>query len=216
MLASQAGNANRIAKRGSLVRLKQNRNIDIMSIIHTNRHGKRYFLHTGPKKGGTQYFFSANPDAPLAGEIPDGFEVYETVGGQVYLRRKRPRLVLEEEEAHVKQALAGRRGPPHYEVEVRGDVLTVHESTTDLSGIAAFDPRLTSGRLEELSRQFATFMPVMRFVLVDKARRHFAPERYCFRDSVDDWIPIGPQGTIPSLAHKYLKHLGKDSLYELY
>jgi hypothetical protein len=112
--------------------------------------------------------------------------------------------------------LAGRRGPPFYEVEVRGDTLTIHESTTGLSGLGAFDPRLTSGALAELSRQFATFMPVMRFVLVAGAQRHFAPERYCFRGSVEDWIPIGPPDTIAALARKYLKHLGKDSFYELF
>ena len=60
-----------------------------MPIIHTTRRGKRYFLHTGPKKGGgTQFFFSTDPDGPLAEEIPAGFEVYETVNGQAYLRRK--------------------------------------------------------------------------------------------------------------------------------
>ena len=101
-------------------------------------------------------------------------------------------------------------------MEVRGDVLTIHESTTNLADMAALGPRLKPGRLEELSRQFATFMPVMRFVLVDRERRHFAPERYCFRGSVEDWIPIGPPGTIASLAREYLKHLGKDSLYELF
>ena len=188
-----------------------------MPIIHTTRRGKRYFLHTGPKKGGgTQFFFSTDPDGPLADEIPAGFEVYETVNGQAYLRREKPRLVLEEEEAHIRNALAKRGGPPHYAVEVRGAVLTIHESTTNLADMAALGPRLKPGRLEELSRQFATFMPVMRFVLVDRERRHFAPERYCFRGSVEDWIPIGPPGTIASLAREYLKHLGKDSLYELF
>ena len=56
----------------------------------------------------------------------------------------------------------------------------------------------------------------MRFILVDVEKRPFAPERYCFRGSVDDWITIGPPEPIQRLADKYLKHLGRESLFELY
>ena len=56
----------------------------------------------------------------------------------------------------------------------------------------------------------------MRFVLVDKAERLFAPERYCFRGSVDDWISIGPPAPLEKLAAKYLKHLGRESFFELF
>jgi hypothetical protein len=60
------------------------------------------------------------------------------------------------------------------------------------------------------------FQAVVRFILVDPDSCLFAPERYCFRGSVDDWISIGPLDTIGNLASNYLKHLGQDSLYELY
>ena len=63
----------------------------------------------------------------------------------------------------------------------------------------------------ELQRQ-----PVLRFILVDAERRLFTPERYCFRGSVDDWISIGPPESIEKLAAKYVKHLGQESMYELF
>jgi hypothetical protein len=47
-------------------------------------------------------------------------------------------------------------------------------------------------------------------------RRLFAPERYCFRGSVEDWISIGPPDSVAKLAAKHLKHLGQDSFYELF
>ena len=62
----------------------------------------------------------------------------------------------------------------------------------------------------------ASATPVMRFVLQDEARRLFAPERYCFRGSVEDWISIGEPDQLGKLASRFLKHLGKDSIYDLY
>ncbi len=59
-------------------------------------------------------------------------------------------------------------------------------------------------------------MPVMRFVLQDEVRRVFSPERYCFRGSVDDWICIGEPDQLGRLTSRFLKHLGIDSLYDLY
>jgi hypothetical protein len=59
-------------------------------------------------------------------------------------------------------------------------------------------------------------MAVMRFVLKDKAARKFAPERFCFRGSVEDWISIGEPDQLGKLVSKFLKHLGRDSIYDLY
>ena len=42
-------------------------------------------------------------------------------------------------------------------------------------------------------------------------------ERFCFRGSVDDWIDIGgPAQKLPVLLKKFVKHLGKESLFEIY
>jgi hypothetical protein len=59
-------------------------------------------------------------------------------------------------------------------------------------------------------------VPVIRFVLKDEVQRVFAPERYCFRGSVEDWISIGEPDQLQRLTSRFLKHLGKDSMYELY
>ena len=80
----------------------------------------------------------------------------------------------------------------------------------------AFAPHLSAAEHESFEARFAHYQPVMRFTLVDEERRRFGPERFCFRGSVDNWIPIGPPGSLEQLAAKYLKHLGQDSLYELY
>jgi hypothetical protein len=191
-----------------------------MAIHHTSRTGKTYYLHTGPKRGGgVQYFFSTQPTGALAAQLPDGFEIHESVHGQVFLRRTQPRLLRDEETACIERGIATRRGNNLYKVEVRGDTLTVFESTDNfgaLSGLFGSFPPRDRSKQEELREQFASYQPVLRFILVDRERRLFAPERYCFRGSVDDWISIGPPEPIERLAAKYLKHLGQDSMFELF
>ncbi len=50
----------------------------------------------------------------------------------------------------------------------------------------------------------------------DRETRAFATERFCFRGSVDDWIHIGGPGPLAEQVEKYVKHLGRESMYELF
>jgi len=64
-----------------------------MAVTQMSRQGKNYYLHTGPKRGGgVQYFFSTKSKGSLAERVPDGFEVYESIRGQVFLRRIQVKL----------------------------------------------------------------------------------------------------------------------------
>lgn len=76
--------------------------------------------------------------------------------------------------------------------------------------------RFSARELEDYAAREAHYMPVMRFVLRDEASRVFEPERFCFRGSVEDWISIGGPDQLQKLTSKFLKHLGTDSMYELY
>ena len=55
----------------------------------------------------------------------------------------------------------------------------------------------------------------MHFILSDNAHRRFRVERYSFLGSIDDWMDLGDSGRLEILVKKYVKHLGKDSLFEL-
>ncbi|MSU51235.1 MAG: hypothetical protein EXS37_19465 [Opitutus sp.] len=188
-----------------------------MAFTYTTRRGAKYYLHTGPKRGGgIQHYISTKPKGPVAEALPDGFEIYETVNGLAFLRRKKPSLIRDDELACLRRELGEKRGQKLYELEVTGDVIIVHEAEnmhSDLAGYLSLRPGVD---LMAVARQFAQYMPVMRFVLQDKTARMFEPERYCFRGSVDDWISIGAPDTIEPLAAKFLPHLGRDSFYELY
>ena len=57
---------------------------------------------------------------------------------------------------------------------------------------------------------------MLRFVLDDELLRIFMTERFCFLGSVDDWIEIGEPDILKKLVEKYVKHLEKESFYELH
>jgi hypothetical protein len=188
-----------------------------MPVTHTSRNGKTYYLHTGPKRGGgAQHFFSTKSAGAFAESVPAGFEIYEAVNGQVYLRRQQAKLISDDERDCIARKLERPRAGHRYKVEVRGKILTVHESIGDFGWLARLAPHLSQQALNADAERFAHYQPVLRFILADTEQRLFAPERFCFRGSVDDWIPIGPPEQIEKLAARYLKHLGQDSMYELY
>jgi len=187
-----------------------------MSVIHRSRVGKNYYLHTGPKRGGgLQHFFSTKPSGSLAEQVPDGFEIYETANGQVYLRRAQPKLIHDAEVDLLRRGLAKSRGGRRYKVEARGATIMVHESGSDLGLLCEVASHLSLAEQERISERFAHYQPILRFILTEAESRRFAPERYCFLGGVDDWISIGSPDTLAKLAARYLKHLGQESFYEL-
>ncbi len=188
-----------------------------MAITYTSRTGKTWHLHTGPKRGGgVQYFFATKLGDSIARSLPDGFEIYESVNGQVFLRRIEPRLIRVEETTCIDRQLERRRGGKLYKTETRGRTLTIFESQDNLAGLGKIFPQVGPQKKAVLRERFASYQPVMRLILADEEQRLFAPERYCFRGSVDDWISVGAPEPIKKLAVKYLKHLGQDSFFELF
>jgi hypothetical protein len=182
------------------------------------RRGKTYYLHTGPKRGGgIQHYISTDPKGPLADAIPDGFEIYETPNGQVYLRKKKPALIQPAELALVEKELQKCQTSKHcYLAEVSGGKIIIHQGETRIDALREINMRFSARGLEDWAVRNVDYMPMMRFVLYDKAQRVFLPERYCFRGSVEGWISIGEPDQLKKLLAKFLKHLAEESLFELY
>jgi hypothetical protein len=119
--------------------------------------------------------------------------------------------------ALVEEKLQKRQTAAHcYRAEISGNMIVVHEGDTHIDLLREINIRFSTRGLEEYAVQNADYVPVMRFVLLDKERRVFRPERYCFRGSVEDWISIGEPDRLEQLTSKFLKHLGNDSMYELF
>jgi hypothetical protein len=58
-------------------------------------------------------------------------------------------------------------------------------------------------------------MKMLRFELVNPNTREFSAERWCFRGSIDNWIPLAGYGPLAKLVEKYAKYLGQESFFEL-
>lgn len=188
-----------------------------MAFTYLNRRGQTYYLCcTARKGGGTGYTFSRKPGAAPAEAVPEGFEIHENPNGQVFLRRKTPALIEDTERELVQKRLDGLGKDRFYEIEIKGPLLIVHEAEPSFALYRELAPMMSAERMREAERKRATFRPVLRFELVDRERRLFRPERYCFRGSVDDWIPIGPPAPLKDLAAQYLKHLGRDTFFDLF
>lgn len=189
-----------------------------MTIEHTSRIDKTYYLNAGvTKTGKTTYFFSQKQSGAPVDTIPDGFEIYENVRGQVFLRKIPKQIISPQELSLVKTALRVHGEAWEYWLEVKKNMIVVYDCGTDIDGLSdmlasyAVRPFTDAEKL-----QHANYMAVLRFVLLDEKTRLFKTERFCFRGSVDDWIYIDGPAKLPNQIKKYIKHLGRESFFELF
>lgn len=191
-----------------------------MAIEYTNRRRKTYYLHQGTTKTGKpKYFFSLKAEGQLVDSMPDGYEIYENPNGQVFLQKIQPQIISKEELEIVKKGIKNLSAVDYYQVESKKDIIIVHIADQDtkhfqqMADMGSIIRKLTS---DEVARFSASYTPMMRFILVDRAERKFQPQRYCFRGSIDDWIDIGGQDSLENLVQKFVPHLGRESYYELF
>jgi len=188
-----------------------------MSIEHVSRSGKIYYLQGKAGKGGRPiFYFSTDAKGPLIDVMPNGYEIYENIGGQVFLRRIPKKLITDQELNLMRAALNAHGEEWRYKTEVKKKTITVYETDNRADSYRELAPWIDPAKEKQFRIQHAYYMAVLRFMLIDPAKRLFTAERYCFRGSVDDWISLGPPATLPALIKNYVKHLGKESFYELF
>lgn len=188
------------------------------TVTHTNRKGQTYHLHVGmTKKGNPRYHFSTKHEGELATEIPEGYEIYENPNAQVFLRKIQPKLIRDDEVQVIDVALKNHSRPNDYRLDVRGEVVTVFESSQRRSTHDRFPPFFSIAGMQKWGDRHAYFTPVFKFILSDEEKRLFRAERFCFLGSIDDWMPLLGGGPAPleDLVRKYVPHLGEESFFEL-
>ena len=200
-----------------------------MAMQYTNRIGKTYYLREGKTKTGKpRYFFSAqkNGKGETLDHIPDGYEVYEhPENAQVFLRKKRPKLITDIEKQFVKKHADALKRSKRYRVDCKDEHITIYESNTDigdLKNIFGIFFKHTSARsgvdlddtlttLANVTDQHYTAM--LRFRLIDKEQRMFTAERFCFRGAIDDWIYLDGPDDLENLV-KSINLLGTDKFFD--
>jgi hypothetical protein len=188
-----------------------------MLVQYIIRRGQSLYLHkASTKTGRKKYFFSMKREGDQADSIPDGFEIYENPNSQVFLRKKQPRLITDEEAALVDEGMKKFSDVECYIIDIKKHIITVYTSDQGVDRWSDIFGALSQSRAKEMFSRFASYSPMLQFVLEDKERRLFITRRYCFLGSVDDWIEISQADTIGNLVREYLKHLGQDSFFELF
>lgn len=187
-------------------------------LCHTNRKGKKYYLHVGKtKKGNQRYYFSTKDTGELAAKIPEGYEIYEDPNARVFLLRVQPKMILDEETDIIKKELGKRGRVNDYKLDVRAEVVTIFESNQRSESSDNFIPLFSANFMQDIYDRYAAYLRIFRFILVDQDQRFFMAERFCFRGGVDDWMPLisGGPNSLQTLVKRYVKHLGEESFYEL-
>jgi hypothetical protein len=157
-------------------------------------------------------------------EIPEGFEIRESVNGIVSLAKSRPMELLDSEIAAVQQALDAHPKARKYRKDVKPRQITIYESIgPDLGPMLSSIKKLMSDEdaqqlvqhLEEEQSDTGQFTPVMRFTLLDRENRLFEAERMCYRGAVEDWIEIAFGKPIDELCSQLIPKLGTEEFFEL-
>ena len=189
-----------------------------------------YYLREGKTKTGKpRYFFSAQQHGKgeVVDRIPDGYEIYEhPENAQVFLRKIRPQLITDLEKLLVNKAVKALQRSKRYLIDCKDENITIYESSSDVGELKTFfsdflkhtplRPGMTADDavnvLVNTTNQH--YMAMLRFRLVDKERRTFTAERFCFRGAIDDWINICGPKNLKTLVEMYIELLGTDSFFD--
>ena len=154
----------------------------------------------------------------LASAIPDGYEIYENLNAQVFLRKIPPQIFTPQELTIVREGVKQYAKLDNFMVDVKDKQIIVYLPDQNVDGLMEFGSLgvgKDAAKLREFFAQSLTYSPMMQFVLDDEQTREFRVERWCFRGSVDDWIFLDGSTELKALVKKYARHLGKESFYDL-
>lgn len=157
---------------------------------HQNRKRTIYYLHEGKtKKGKPRYFFAKSVREGALAEVPEGYEVSESINAVVSVRRKKSggesisadlQLVQDELERH--------RHLRAHKARVEKKEIVIHEPT------------------------HARYQPVMKF---KKTSDGYAVYRMTYRGEGGWSYPLDG-GELGTLVRKYVPPIGTDAFFELF
>ena len=197
-----------------------------MPVSYTNRKGVTYSLYRGQTKTGKpRYYFGRleqGQSEPVT-ELPPGYTISESVNGVISLTKDRPALIRPEEVAAVESTVQQHPEAHRYRVAIKGNRIEVYEQVGPDYNELASDLHIPSlsrpGFAEELralEERYARFTPVLRFTLLDQARRLFGVQRMSSLGGIDGWWELGQTGPVAKLARAIIPTLGTEEFYELW
>lgn len=106
-----------------------------------------------------------------------------------------------------------------YQVRIKDDTIVIFERQgPDIAALQSVFghlgplPRSVVEHLEQAGQ----YIPIMRFILIEREQRVFAAQRWYISGSIDNWVDINGTGQIADLARTLVPRLGTDAYVELY
>jgi hypothetical protein len=179
--------------------------------------GDTYYLHQGKTKTGKpRYFFAKTICEGAITEMPEGFEVSESVNAVVSVRRKRkdgaqvPAADLEV----VRETMQRLGHLRDCVVRADGKAIVIYQPYPRREQLEGrdfgFGRRLPASYIEDRMKK-AQLSPVMKF---EREGDEYAVYRMTYRGEGGWSYPLGA-GTLGALVKKYVRHIGTDEFFEL-
>ena len=190
-----------------------------MAVKYTNSKKLTYYLQKSITKSGfSKYYFSSKKNGELVNQIPQGYEIFENPNGRVYLRKAQPTQITKHEEHIVNDGMNKFSILNYSKLVIKKDTIIIYTSDQNIDEaiiVLKSFRKFKKGELENYIEKIIHYSPTLKFVLVDSGNRIFQTKRYCYLGSNNDWIDIGASGKLDKLVKKYVRHLGKESYFEL-
>jgi hypothetical protein len=152
-------------------------------------------------------------EGSICTSIPEGYEIYEHPNAQVFLRKIPKKIIFDEEKDVVESGMRNHSSLKKYKIDVRKNIIQIYTPYQEINTIDSIFSTISP--LQAIN-DTATYSPDMQFILIDKEKRIFVAQRYCYLGRIDDWINIGSPDSLGALVKKYIKHLGKESIFDLH
>lgn len=188
-----------------------------MTIQYTNGKGDTYYLkQSATKTGKVRYTFVKSAASPgLIDEIPEGYEIAESVNGNVNLRKIILPEITEEEQAIVQMILDSKSVEKTCKYDIKGDTITIYYAQVpNIPGALFPGGKSQQKELAQMLLSKARYEPMVKFELADSSSRTFIAYRMCFLGGTMEWMRLN-NGDLEGLSREYLPHIGKESFYKL-
>ena len=199
-------------------------NLPTNAYQHRNRAGEIYFLQSKPDARAKQRcFFARKLTGMPVPALPEGYEVRENpLSAQVTLRKHQPSRITLDEANLLSKAIRQSCPGLLFIVDRERSALIVYTSDIEAESRLEFLSMIApinndqSDDLRDFMIAHAKYDPMLKFELQPGEPRCFAPYRWCFSGTIDDWIMIGDgPATLDALAAEFTPHLDQESFFEL-
>jgi len=140
--------------------------------------------------------------------------------------KKRPQLITDIEKRIVAKHIKTLQHSRRYRVDCKDEYITIYESNADIGNLKSIfgdflnhTPLCSGMNVDDAMSTLVSiadhhYTAMLRFRLVDKKRRRFMAERFCFRGAIDGWMHIGGPDDLKTLLERYMKLLGTEEFFD--